>query len=281
MSILHSYRWRRRLAFTAIVLGVAGPLIWLGVRYSDPGNPENANGPTVADYEVSRNVPFTVAQRRQVHQVLKAFIATAVVRQNVAKAWDLAGPSLKQGLTRKQWDNGELPVIPYPALDRGWGKWSFVQYSYELGKKHTVGVEVFLFPKPNSGWSAMTADVEVVRSPNGRWLVDYWMPKRFHGPPAVAHTTKAKASAKKLRERHAEKAKAKAQAKAKEAPASAEGATQDTARVRGAWWALPLGLLGLAIILPLTIGGFVWYRNRRAERAYFRAGADDNRGSRT
>jgi hypothetical protein len=41
--------------------------------------------------------------------------------------------------------------------------------------------------------------------------------------------------------------------------------------VRGAWWALPLGLLGLAVLLPLTIGGFVWYRNRKAERDHFRA----------
>ena len=185
MSILHSYRWRRRIAFTAIGVGVAVPLIWLGVRYSDPGNPENANGPTVADYVQTKDVPFTPAQRRQVHQVLKQFIASAVVRQNVAKAWDIAGPTLKEGLTRKQWDKGNLPVIPYPALDKGWGNWSFVQYSYAEGQKHTVGVEVFLFPKPKSGWSAMTADVEVFKNPKKHWLVDYWMPKRFHGPPAV------------------------------------------------------------------------------------------------
>ena len=74
MSILHSYRWRRRIAFTAVGVGVAVPLIWLGVRYSDPGNPENANGPTVANYVRTKDVPFTPAQRRQVHQVLKRFI---------------------------------------------------------------------------------------------------------------------------------------------------------------------------------------------------------------
>ncbi len=276
MSILHSYRWRRRIAFTAIGVAVAAPLIWLGVRYSDPGNPENANGPTVADYVQTKNVPFTPAQRHQVHQVLKQFIATAVVRKNVAQAWNIAGPTLKEGLTREQWDKGNLPVIPYPALDKGWGNWSFVQYSYAEGQKHTVGVEVFLFPKPKSGWSAMTADVEVFKNPKKHWLVDYWMPKRFHGPPAVAHTTKAKVSAKKLRERHAVKAKAKTTPKT-----DATTATQDTARARGAWWALPIGILGLAILLPLTIGMFVWYRNRKAERAYFRSAGDGNSGSNT
>ena len=277
MSILHSYRWRRRIAFIAITLGVAVPLIWLGVRYSDPGNPENANGPTVADYSTSKNVPFTTAQRQAVHRVLKQFIATAVVRQNVAKAWNVVGPSLKQGITRKQWDRGEVPVIPYPAQNKGWGRWSFVQYSYQEAQKHTVGLEVFLFPKPNSGWSAMTADVEVVKGKEGRWLVDYWMPKRFHGPPAVSHETKAKARAKKLREQHAVKAEARTKAETSQASAP----TGDAARTRGAWWALPLGLLGLAILLPLTIGGVIWYRNRKAAQAYFRSASDDNTGAST
>jgi hypothetical protein len=270
MSLLHSYRWRRRIAFTAIALGVAGPLIWLGVRYSDPGSPENANGPTVADYAQSKNVPFTATQRQEVHQVLKQFIATAVVRHDVAKAWNIAGPSLKEGVTRTQWDNGKVPVIPYPAKKKGWGDWSFVQYSYQEAQKHTVGLEVFLFPKPGSGWSAMTADVEVVRGKSGRWLVNYWMPKRFHGPPAVSHNAKAKAEAKKLRERHAVKSKARVKAKSTQA---SEEAAPDAPHARGAWWALPLGILGLAILLPLMVGGLVWYRNRKAERDYFRSHA--------
>src|SRR3954452_14843533 len=93
MSILHSYRWRRRIAFSAIALGVAVPLIWLGVRYSNPGNPQNANGPTVADLPVTKDVPFTAAERKRVHKVLKEFIGTAVVRRNVAKSWNIAGPT--------------------------------------------------------------------------------------------------------------------------------------------------------------------------------------------
>lgn len=273
MSILHSYRWRRRIAFTAVVVGVAAPLIWLGVRYSDPGNPENANGPTVADYAVSKNVPFTPSQRQEVRKVLKQFIGTAVVRHNVAGAWDIAGPTLKEGITRKEWDNGDVPVVPYPALHKGWGRWSFVQYSYQEAKKHTVGLEVFLFPKPKSGWSAMTADVEVIKGQNGRWLVDYWMPKRFHGPPAVVQQAKAKTG--KLREKHAAKTKAKAKAEAK---STATQTAQDKPLARGAWFALPLALLGTAILIPLIIGGFFWYRSRKAERAYFRSASHDNPG---
>ena len=261
MWILRSYRWRRRLMFTAIVLGVAGPLIWLGVRYSQPGNPFNANGPIVANPIQERDVPFTPPERRAVHRVLKQFIATAVVRHDPGQAWSIAGPTLKEGLTRKDWQRGDIPVVPYPARNKGWGDWSFVEYSQQA-EQRTVGLEVYLFPKPKSGWSAMSADVEVVKGKSGRWLVDYWMPKRFHGPPAVAQNPKVKTKAQKLRERHASKGTKQA------APPQFEPAKP---RARGAWWALPLGLLGLAVVLPLSIGGVVWYRNRKAERDYFRS----------
>ena len=59
----------------------------------------------------------------------------------------------------------------------------------------------------------------------------------------------------------------------------ASAPTGDKPLARGAWWALPLGILGLAILIPLVVGGFVWYRNRKAERDYFRSAGDGNAGS--
>lgn len=257
MSILHSYRWRRRLVFTAIAVGIGGPLIYLGVHFSHPGKEFNASGPTVPDYVQPKRAQFTPKEQRAVHRVLKQFIGSAVVRHDVAKSWDVTGPTLKEGITRKDWDRGDIPVVPYPAANKGWGDWSYVQYSYT----DAVGLEVFLFPKPGSGWSAMTADVEVIKGHDGSWKVDYWMPKRFHGPPAVV--TKAKAKAKKLKKQHETKRKPRAPRVA--APA------QEGPRTRGAWWALPVGLLALAVILPLSIGLGVWYRNRKAERKYLQS----------
>ena len=54
--------------------------------------------------------------------------------------------------------------------------------------------------------------------------------------------------------------------------------TPDKPLANGAWWALPLGLLGLAILIPLTVGGVIWYRNRKAKRAYFRSVGDGRTG---
>ncbi len=171
------------------LVALAIPLILLGIHYSSPGNPGTATGPNVNEpgLEQPKAAPFTKANQRAVHRVLREFILTAVDRRDVARSWEISAPSMKEGFTRKQWNRGELPVVPYPAANRGLGDWSFVQYSYA----DTVGLEVFLFPKPGSGWSAMTADVELVKGHDGRWRVDYWMPKRFHGPPAVAATAKA------------------------------------------------------------------------------------------
>ena len=50
----------------------------------------------------------------------------------------------------------------------------------------------------------MTADAEVVKDDNGKWHVNYWMPEKFHGPPAVSAAQK---TAKKTARPSAKKAK--------------------------------------------------------------------------
>ena len=101
---------------------------------------------------------------------------------------------------------------------------------------------MFLFPKPGSGWSAMTADVELVKGHDGKWRVDYWMPKQFHGPPSLSAAAKAKAK----------KQAAKAQAAAKRsrqtvrktaAPPPPQAATGPP-KPSNLWWAVPIALAG-------------------------------------
>jgi hypothetical protein len=203
VGLLSSPRRRRRALRIGFVVGVAAPLVFLAVHFSSPGDPGNANGPLVNEpgNAVPKAVPFTKHDQQAVSKVLREFVLTAVDRRDVGRSWEISAPSLRQGFTRKEWANGGLPVVPYPAANRGLGRWSYVEYSY----KGTVALEVFLFPKPGSGWSAMTADVELVKGHDGNWRVDYWMPKKFHGPPSLSAAAKAKAK----------KQAAKAQAAAK------------------------------------------------------------------
>jgi hypothetical protein len=257
MRILKSPRRRRRLIKVALVLAFI-PLVYLGIRLSTPGSPENANGPEVPNYVQPKSSPFTAEEKSAVRPVLAQFIRDAVAREDVAKSWDLAGPDLRSGMTRKEWDTGAIPVVNYPASHRGLGSWSYVKYSYT----NTVGLEVFVFPKPGSGYSAMTADAEVVKDNDGRWRVNYWMPERFHGPPALS-AAQLKAAREKAR---SYKRKSRPTTKT----AAPEPVATQPPRTRGVWWLVPIGLLSLIILAPLAMLFVGWFRNRRAAREAFR-----------
>ena len=82
------------------------------------------------------------------------------------------------------------------------------------------------------------------------------MPKRFHGPPALP-VKQAKNAAK-----------GKVVPARSKRPASTAAPAVEPLRAGAAWWAVPIGLLSLILIAPITIMLVVWYRNRRAEREY-------------
>ena len=270
MGLLSSPRKRRRALRLGIVVGVAVPLIVLGIHFSQPGNPENATGPdiNVPGYTQPKKAPFTAQRRREVARVLRQFILTAVDRQDVGRSWDISAPSLREGFSRKQWNTGDLPVVPYPALDRGLGQ-GYLEYSYT----DAVGMEVYLFPKPGSGYSQLTADVELVKGKDGKWLVDYWMPKKFHGPPAVSASAKAKAKAQSAKAQAAAKrsrkaTRQKAKAKAAAAPRPQSDRALNQSQQSQLWWLVPIGLIAAFVLIPLGMAGRGWYRNRREARQY-------------
>ncbi len=196
MRILKSPRRRRRLIKIAVVLAFI-PLVYIGVRLSTSGNPENASGPEVPNYVQPKRSPFTADEQRAVHPVLAQFIKD-------------------------------------------------------------VGLEVFVFPKPGSGYSAMTAAAEVIKDRDGRWLVNYWMPERFHGPPAL--------SAKQLKA-----ATKTARAFKKKSPSTHKTAAPPPAalnqpRASRIWLLLPVGILSLIILAPLALLIIGLLRTRREAR---------------
>jgi hypothetical protein len=259
MWILRSYRWRRRLLRLAVLAAAIG-LIVLGVHLSTPGHEQNANGPNVKGYTAPTTVPFTRSKQRAANRVLAAFARTAVARKDVYKSWDLAAPSLRSGISRKDWDSGQLPVPPYPAIN---GKWTLLEYSY----RKTLGLLVVLFPRPGSGYQRMTADTELVQDRQGRWLVDYWMPQQYQGPPSTAKSAKSHAKPK-LRAAGHRRAHRVASAKKQ---AAANATTYQRSRPSRAWWAIPIVILSLIVVVPISLGLVGWYRNRRVQRAYARS----------
>lgn len=261
MRFWDSPRKRKRvIRWSAVVLIV--PIAWLAWHFSTPGNPRNANGPVIPNYVQPKRSPSTPAEKAAVHPVLASFIRDAVARDNPGKAWDVAGPDLREGFTQRQWEKGDMPVVPYPAADRGLGDWSYVKYSYT----NSVGLEVFLFPRPGSGESAITADTEVVKDKQGKWYVNYWMEERSHGPPALS------ASQKKALQRQAKAAAAAKKARpTTRVAAPQEPPNPDSARAKGLWWIVPIGTIALIIFGPILAMLFIWLRNKREQRRVMRS----------
>jgi len=53
--------------------------------------------------------PVTLTVRR--------FIATAVQRENVGASFELVTPELRNGLTKKEWASGNIPIVLFPDVN--------------------------------------------------------------------------------------------------------------------------------------------------------------------
>jgi hypothetical protein len=113
----------------------------------------------------------------QMRSTIRTFLATAVVRKDLGRSWDVVSPSMKSGYTRQQWANGGgregLPVIPYPIddVDRA-------SYNLFHATDHEVLVDVGVSAK-NRSQRARRFRLGMIPVGNGtqrKWLVDYWMP---------------------------------------------------------------------------------------------------------
>jgi hypothetical protein len=270
VSVLRTRRSRRRAAIAAVLVLVAVPLGYLAVHYSSSGDPGNANGPYVSDafYREPEHVPFTAEKRRAVSVVLAKFISGAVSKHDLAGTWDLAGPDLRQGITREDWLKGQIPIVPFAASKRGQGDWSVVNYSYP----NKVGLELLMFPEHRSGQLA-TVETDVVRGKDGRWRVNYWMITKLHGPGSAAGADSASAMSEGPPNVHKLPGKKKT-AQASQREAASEPAPDPTGGVEhldATWLLVPAAIVGLALLALLGLGVKAWVRNRRAAAAYSRA----------
>jgi hypothetical protein len=111
----------------------------------------------------------------KVYRIARTFIETAVLRKNLDAAYPLVNPEIKGGLTKKQWETGNIPVIGYPAENTKSAAFTVVA-SYET----QIMLIVDLVARPGSGvrphlpfWIGL---VRAHGKPNGRWLINYWVP---------------------------------------------------------------------------------------------------------
>jgi hypothetical protein len=237
VGVLSSPRRRRRLigwGGAALVLAaIAFSMVhWsnTGTKYDIAADPTEPAPPPAAP----RPARFTPGVREAVLDTAARFVRTAVVREHVADSWELTAPSLKAGYTREAWATGDIPVPPYPVDVARWD----VDYSWE----GVVGLKVALFPKRGEEVPAAVFDMQLRAFGKGkdrRWLVDSWTPTSYTGVPngpLLGGSNRPPVETK-----------------------SALGAS---------WLFLPLGILSLALAVPLFVLARGWWRDRRAARRY-------------
>jgi hypothetical protein len=246
-GLLSSPRRRRRLGWTlAFVLPLAA-IVVVSVVYGTSGTEDtpvaaDTTAPAAAAIET---IKVTPAVRRRVDETVQTFVHTAVVRRNLAAAWPLASPAMRQGVTRREWVRGELPVQPFPAAALQSADWS-LRYRNE----RTLGIDVMIQPKEGSGAPVAVYAAELTAPGSGtprRFLVDSWFPQTTLGAASGSEDEGSKTET--------------------QAEAEAELA-YDSGTLGTEWLLVPAAIVLLLVGTLVGFGVRSIMRARRAERRY-------------
>src|SRR4051794_16436528 len=182
-EILQSYRWRRRLAWIGgsvlvlIAFAIAAVLLPKDHGRELQLSPTGTE-PAQTVENVLEQVHLTKADRQAVNRTLVAFVRTGVTRKDPAAAWDLATPAMRSSGSRKQWNAGNLPVLPYPAQISDRPTWNVL-----TAYPRDVTIDLLLQPPPNVKRGPIAFAVELKQAKKGgRWLVDSMVPEQGFAP---------------------------------------------------------------------------------------------------
>src|SRR5262245_17952481 len=81
------------------------------------------------------------ADRAEINRVVDRFVVLALKRRDPGAAWSLASQNLRAGSTRKDWERGEVPALPYPARGKHFHTWSLAYAQPKL-----VGIDLLVRP---------------------------------------------------------------------------------------------------------------------------------------
>jgi hypothetical protein len=249
-GLLSSPRKRRRAAWLGSLLLVVAGLVTLGILYPNTAKdnePEAVPAQRAAQiYREPKTVRLTKTDREVALRNALEFVNTAVARRRVERSYELVTPELRQGLTRTDWAKGEIPVVPFPATEVR----ARIDYSYA----NEIGLTMLLVPPASSRTAPATFNMDMrALGPSGkrRWLVSSWTPTANMGQMAGADAATG----------------------AEAAGFPNIGATADAQRgldapLSARWIAVPLSIIGLALLVPIGLGVRSWVQNRRALREY-------------
>lgn len=173
-GFLASPRAQRRLLWVSGLVLAAGVAVFLALVVFPGSSGTTATPPATTPVKAAKQ-PKTVAPSPAAIAVGRKFIETAVARKDLGSAYSLVGGDLKNGITKQQWEKGNIPVSPYPAGNAStthfktvWSHPKKAMFELTLVARHGSGVRPdlrFYLGVERAGGKA-----------DGRWLVDYWAP---------------------------------------------------------------------------------------------------------
>lgn len=169
-----SARAQRRATLAAGLVLIAGAVTFTVAYVGNTGTSLEAPlSDEPAQVFTPRNqVPLDKEARR----VAGRFILTAVAREDLAESYDLTHPELRQGMSRKEWLTGNIPVVYYPAK-------AIETATFKVDESYPAEaiLEVALLPKDSAKVKPQIFFIGLKRSA-ARWRVYYWVPR---AAPAV------------------------------------------------------------------------------------------------
>jgi hypothetical protein len=172
-----SARTQRQISLASVLVLTAGVIAFTVAYYGDTGTSQETplSDERAQVFTPRKQIPLDKEARR----VAGRFILTAVAREDLAESYELAHPELRQGLTKREWLTGNIPVVYYPAK-------AIETATFKVDESYAdeAILQVALLPKASSKLQPQVFYIGLKKN-EGRWLVHYWVPRGAPPVPSV------------------------------------------------------------------------------------------------
>ncbi len=178
----------RALTWVSVLVLIAGVAavgtVWIGGDGASSSSGAVNNGETVPDELPVETKPSVEDVPAAARKAAGEFIVGAVARDDLARAWKVTHPELKEqcACTYEEWLTGNIPVQFFPADDV-----ENIRFGVNEASPRRVVLELLLVPKPGYELSPTSFYIGLKAVGTGddeTWLVDYWAP--IGSPPVPA-----------------------------------------------------------------------------------------------
>ena len=173
-----SARTHRQVSLLAGLVLTAGVVAFTVAYFGDTGTSQETplSDKPAQVFAPRKQVPLDTEARR----VAGRFILTAVARENLGESYDLVHPELRQGMTRREWLTGNIPVVYYPAK-------AIETATFKVDESYPdeAILEVALLPKESAKVKPQIFFIGLKKT-GAHWRVNYWVPRAAPAVPNAA-----------------------------------------------------------------------------------------------